>query len=225
MADNGETAVFYCINSFQSTVGGHLGCFQLGTLTISATMFNILGHIFWCSYVCMSGVELQDHMTCIISALVMLPNSFPKYLYQSILPHDVYGGSHCSICTWEGQSFNFRFLVGVYCLLVFILIFHLTNGIIIFHFYCLCAQFLLWFSLGSFVFLFYSKNILKYILLIMPLQLSHFALFIPLCPAYPSHPHPPHLQSMSMAHTYKFFVFYISYTIINLPCLLSIYHL
>ena len=78
MADKRETTVFYCINSFHSTVGGRLGCFQFGTLTISATMFNILGHIFWCSYICMSGVELQDLMMCTCSALVMLPNNFPK---------------------------------------------------------------------------------------------------------------------------------------------------
>ena len=63
----------------------------------------------------------------------------------------------------------------------------------------------------------------KIYLLIMLLQLSHF---LPpslhsILPS-PSLPHSP-LQFMSMGHTYKFFGFYISYTILTLP--LSIFHL
>ena len=64
----------------------------------------------------------------------------------------------------------------------------------------------------------------------MLLQLSHF-FFSPL---FPSALHPPltsipTLQFMSMGHTYKFFGFYISRTILTLPltlpCLFSTYHL
>ena len=43
----------------------------------------------------------------------------------------------------------------------------------------------------------------------------------PSCPPSPSHI--PPLQFMSMGHTYKYFGFYISYTILTLP--LSIFHL
>ena len=59
-------------------------------------------------------------------------------------------------------------------------------------------------------------------LLIMLLQLSHS----PPTPLHPAHPPPSHippLQFMSIGHTYKFFGFYISYTILTLP--LSIFHL
>ena len=49
----------------------------------------------------------------------------------------------------------------------------------------------------------------------MLLQVSHFFLpFIPLYPAPLSHQHSP--LFMSMGHTYKFFGFSISYTILNL---------
>ena len=52
----------------------------------------------------------------------------------------------------------------------------------------------------------------------MLLQLSHFTPFFPL---YPAHPllsaFPPSPQLMSMGRTYKFFGFYTSYTIVNLP--------
>ena len=57
----------------------------------------------------------------------------------------------------------------------------------------------------------------------MLLQLSHFPHFTQL---YPSHPLPPTLPTclfMSMGHTYKFFGFYIAYTILTLP--LSIFYL
>ena len=57
----------------------------------------------------------------------------------------------------------------------------------------------------------------------MLLQLSHFPLFTPLHPAHPLPPTLPLLQFMSMGHTYKFFGFYISYTILTLP--LSIFYL
>ena len=59
-------------------------------------------------------------------------------------------------------------------------------------------------------------------LLIMLLQLSHFPPFTPSCPPRPSHI-PPYNRFMSMGHTYKFFGFYISYTIPTLP--LSIFYL
>ena len=66
-------------------------------------------------------------------------------------------------------------------------------------------------------------SFLKYILLFMLLQLSHFFLpSIPLHPVSPSHQHSPP-QFMSMGHTYKFFGFSISHTILNLP--LSIQYL
>ena len=45
----------------------------------------------------------------------------------------------------------------------------------------------------------------------------------PLHPAQPPPSHIPPLQFMSMGHTYKFFGFYISYTILTLA--LSIFHL
>ena len=57
----------------------------------------------------------------------------------------------------------------------------------------------------------------------MLLELSHFLPFIPLHPVYPLSPAFPPLQLMVMGHTYKFFGFYISYTILTLP--LSIFHL
>ena len=63
-----------------------------------------------------------------------------------------------------------------------------------------------------------TNNFLKYILLIVLLQLSQF--FSPLYPLHPELPflkHPPPHQFMSMSHTYKFFGFSISYTILNLP--------
>ena len=56
----------------------------------------------------------------------------------------------------------------------------------------------------------------------MLLQLSHFPPHsTPSCPSPPSHI--PPLYYMSMGHTYKFFGFYISYTILTLA--LSIFHL
>ena len=45
----------------------------------------------------------------------------------------------------------------------------------------------------------------------------------PSCTLPPSHI--PPLQFMPMGHTYKFFGFYISYTILTLPCLFSTYYL
>ena len=57
----------------------------------------------------------------------------------------------------------------------------------------------------------------------MLLQLSHF---LPLDSPLPCTPPPtpiPLLQFVSMGHIYKFFGFYISYTILNLP--LSIFYL
>ena len=68
-----------------------------------------------------------------------------------------------------------------------------------------------------------SKHFFLIYLLIMLLQLSHFCPFTPLHPAHPPPSHIPPLQFMSMGHTYKFFGFYISYTILTLP--LSIFHL
>ena len=56
----------------------------------------------------------------------------------------------------------------------------------------------------------------KYILLITLLQLSHFPLYSP-PPCTPPSTYIPPLQFMSMGLTYKFFGFYISYTIFNLP--------
>ena len=56
----------------------------------------------------------------------------------------------------------------------------------------------------------------------MLLQLSHFPPLFPSALHTPSHPHSP-LLFMSMGHTYKFFGFYISYTILTLP--LSIFYL
>ena len=56
----------------------------------------------------------------------------------------------------------------------------------------------------------------------MLLQLSH-SLPTPLHPAHPPPSHIPPLLFMSIGHTYKFFGFYISYTIFTLP--LSIFHL
>ena len=58
----------------------------------------------------------------------------------------------------------------------------------------------------------------KYVLLIMLLQLSHF--FSPLYPPLPCTILPtstPLPYFMSMGHTYKFFGFSISHTILNLP--------
>ena len=64
---------------------------------------------------------------------------------------------------------------------------------------------------------FYFFNFLIYLLLIMLLQLSHFPPLhsTPSCSLPPSHS--PPLEFMSMGHTYKFFGFYISYTILTLP--------
>ena len=65
--------------------------------------------------------------------------------------------------------------------------------------------------------LFFKKiYFLKYILLIISLQLSHF---FPLCPpppgiCIPSNNHP---QFMSMGHAYKFFGYSIFCTILNIP--------
>ena len=56
----------------------------------------------------------------------------------------------------------------------------------------------------------------------MLLQLSHFPPFTPSRP--PPASHRPPLSFMSMGRTYKFFDFYISYTIPTLP-LFSTYHL
>ena len=58
---------------------------------------------------------------------------------------------------------------------------------------------------------------LKYILLIMLLQLSHF--FSPLYSPPPSTPpkHPPLAWFMSMGRTYKFFSFSISYWFLTSP--------
>ena len=56
----------------------------------------------------------------------------------------------------------------------------------------------------------------------MLLQLSHFP-HTPLHPAHHLPPTFPPLYFMSMGHTYKFFGFYISYTILTVP--LSIFHL
>ena len=71
--------------------------------------------------------------------------------------------------------------------------------------------FLFWFNL-TFTFYF-----LKYILLVMLLQLSHF--FLPFIPLHPAPPIPPAFLNLvhAMGHTYKFFGFYISYIILNLP--------
>ena len=55
----------------------------------------------------------------------------------------------------------------------------------------------------------------------MLLQLSHFPPSLHSILPTPSLPHSP-LQFMSMGHTYKFFGFYMSYTIITLP--LSIFY-
>ena len=66
----------------------------------------------------------------------------------------------------------------------------------------------------------YTKIFLKYILLIMILQLSHF--FLPLFLPLPCTALPP-ASSMSMGCTYKFFGFSISYNVLNLP--LSILYL
>ena len=64
----------------------------------------------------------------------------------------------------------------------------------------------------------------NYILLIMLLQLSHYFLpLFPLCPAHPLLLAFPPPQFMSIGHTYKFFGFSISYTILTLP--LSILYL
>ena len=58
----------------------------------------------------------------------------------------------------------------------------------------------------------------------MLLQLSHFPPDIPLQPAHTLPPtSPPALYFVSVGHTYKFFGFYISYTILTLP--LSIFYL
>ena len=67
-------------------------------------------------------------------------------------------------------------------------------------------------------------SFLKIYLLIVLLQLSHFPPFTPLHPVHPLPPiFPTPPQFMSMGHTYKFFGFYISYTILN--TLLSILYL
>ena len=63
----------------------------------------------------------------------------------------------------------------------------------------------------------------KYILLIMLLQLSHFLSPYSPPPCTPPPTRIPPLWFMSMGHTYKFFGFYISYTVLTLP--LSIFHL
>ena len=71
--------------------------------------------------------------------------------------------------------------------------------------------------------LFYFIFYFKCILLIILLKLSHIFLpYISLCPVTPSSPAFP-AYFMSMDHTYKFFGFSISYTILNLP--LSILYL
>ena len=70
-----------------------------------------------------------------------------------------------------------------------------------------------------------TEGVFSYILLIMLLQLPHFPPHLyspPPCTPPPTHISPP-LQFMSLGLTYKFFGFYISYTIPNLP--LSIFYL
>ena len=58
--------------------------------------------------------------------------------------------------------------------------------------------------------------LLKYILLIMLLQLSQFSHF---CALHPVLPFPPIISPlfMSVGHTCKFFDFSISYTVLNIP--------
>ena len=72
--------------------------------------------------------------------------------------------------------------------------------------------------------IFFFKNIfdifIDYAITVVPFAPLHL---IPSPTPPPSHI--PPLQFMSMGHTYKFFGFYISYTILPSPCLFSTYHL
>ena len=71
-----------------------------------------------------------------------------------------------------------------------------------------------------YLFLFIFNIFIDYAITVVPFPLP----FTPLHPAYPlpsTFPPPP--KFMSMGHTYKFFGFYISYTILTLP--LSIFYL
>ena len=71
----------------------------------------------------------------------------------------------------------------------------------------------------TFIFFIYFKiYFIDYAITVVPLFLP----FIHLCPPLPL-ASPPHTYFISMGHTYKFFGFYISYTILTLP--LSIFHL
>ena len=59
----------------------------------------------------------------------------------------------------------------------------------------------------------------------MLLQLSHFPPFIPLCPAHLLPPASSLPWFISLGRTCTVFGVYSSYTILNLPCLFSTYHL
>ena len=77
--------------------------------------------------------------------------------------------------------------------------------------------------LSIYLFFFYFSFLKIYILLIMLLQLSHFLNLYSPPPGIPPPIIIPSPYFMSMGHTYKFFGFYISHTILNLP--LSIFYL
>ena len=70
-----------------------------------------------------------------------------------------------------------------------------------------------------FCFFYFLNVFIDYTIAVVPFLPLHST---PSCPPPPSHIPPPP-QFMSMGHTYQFFGFYISYTILTLP--LSILHL
>ena len=69
-----------------------------------------------------------------------------------------------------------------------------------------------------FIFSSFVKKYFDYAITVVP-----FPPFIPLYPEYPLHSHSSPLVHVRGSYIYKFFSFYISYTILNLP--LSIFYL
>ena len=67
-------------------------------------------------------------------------------------------------------------------------------------------------------FILFLNIFIDYAITVVPFPCLHST---PFCPPPPAHI--PPLQFMSMGHAYKFFGFYLSYTILTLP--LSIFHL
>ena len=82
------------------------------------------------------------------------------------------------------------------------------------------SSYLFW-GVVIYLFIFLKVYFIDYAITVVPVFLSPLFPSILLNPSFPQSPCPP--LFMSMGHTYKFFGFYISYAILNLP--LSIFYL